>query len=97
MSKNKASNELKNKEFLSTMELAKILKISRVAIFNKIKKGQIKAQKIGRNFIIHKKEVDRLQNLDSAEIDNKTKQIIKKAVNKTIEDYGTALRMLGKE
>ena len=88
---------MKNKEYLSTMELANILGISRIAVFNKIKNGQIKAQKIGRNFIIPKKEADRLQNLDTNKLDNQTKQIIKKAVNKTIKDYGETLRMLGKE
>lgn len=88
---------MSNKKFLSTIELAQILGISRIAVFNKIKNGQINAQKIGRNFIISKKEADRIQNLDSSELDNKTKQIIKKAVNKTIKDYGEALKMLGKE
>ncbi|MBU4205048.1 helix-turn-helix domain-containing protein, partial [Patescibacteria group bacterium] len=48
---------MKNKEFLSTAELAKILGISRVAVFKKIKKGKIKAMKVGRSFIIRKKNL----------------------------------------
>lgn len=47
-----------NKEFYTTAELAKMLKISRVAVFNKIKSGEIKAQKLGRNFVIFKKDID---------------------------------------
>lgn len=48
------------KKFYTTTELAKILKISRVAVFNKIKRGEIKAQKIGRNFVIFKEDLDNI-------------------------------------
>jgi len=88
---------MENKKYLSTIELANILGISRIAVFNKIKNGQIKAQKIGRNFIISKKEAERLQNHDTNELDSQTKQTIQKAVAKTIKDYGKTLKMLGKE
>lgn len=54
-------NIMKSKDFYTTTELAKILKISRVAVFNKIKRGEIKAQKMGRNFVIFKKD---LENID---------------------------------
>jgi excisionase family DNA binding protein len=49
---------MESKEFYTTKELAELLGISRVAVFNKIKKGDIKAQKMGRNFIIFKKDVE---------------------------------------
>ncbi|MBU0578287.1 helix-turn-helix domain-containing protein [Patescibacteria group bacterium] len=39
-------------DFISTAEAAKILGISRVSVFNKIKSGDIKAVKVGRNYII---------------------------------------------
>ena len=45
------------KDFYTTKDLAELLKISRVAVFNKIKKGDIKAQKMGRNFVIFKKDI----------------------------------------
>jgi len=48
---------MSEKEFLSTTELAKILGISSAAVFKKIKKGQIKAEKGGRNFIIRRKNL----------------------------------------
>jgi excisionase family DNA binding protein len=48
---------MESKEFYTTKELANLLGISRVAVFNKIKKGDIKAQKIGRNFVIFKKDI----------------------------------------
>jgi excisionase family DNA binding protein len=48
---------MNSKEFYTTIELAKLLGISRIAVFNRIKKGDIKAQKMGRNFVIFKKDI----------------------------------------
>ena len=48
---------MQNKEFFSTMEAAKILDISRIAVFQNIKAGKIKATQVGRNYIISKKEL----------------------------------------
>jgi len=46
------------KEFYTTKELAELLGVSRIAVFNRIKKGGIKARKMGRNFVIFKKDVE---------------------------------------
>ncbi len=54
---------MNQKDFYTTAELAKILGISRVAVFKKIKNGTIKAQKIGRNFVVFKKDIGDLENL----------------------------------
>jgi len=48
---------MESKEFYTTAEIAEILGISRIAVFNRIKKGDIKAQKMGRNFVIFKKDI----------------------------------------
>ena len=48
---------MQNKEFFSTMEAAKILDISRIAVFQNIKAGKIKATQVGRSYIISKKEL----------------------------------------
>ncbi len=45
------------KEYVSVPELAGILGISRIAVFKKIKKGQINARKVGRHYAIAKEEV----------------------------------------
>lgn len=42
-------------DYISTTEAAKLLEVSTVTIFNMIKDGRIKAQKVGRNYIINKK------------------------------------------
>lgn len=85
---------MENKEFLSTTELAKMLGISRIAVFKKIKSGRIKAAKVGRNFIISKKDIPEI--LDNV-LSDKNKQEIDEAVGKTIKEYGETLRLLGRE
>ena len=52
----------KNKAYISVPELATAMGISRVAVFNKIKKGQIPAQKIGRNYAISVEDISDLIN-----------------------------------
>lgn len=81
-------------QFITTLELAKLLDISRIAVFKKIKKGEIKAFKIGRNYAIDKKD---LPEIFGKVLNKEDKQIIEKAVKKTIKEYGETLRLLGKE
>ncbi|OGZ75225.1 MAG: hypothetical protein A3G45_01520 [Candidatus Staskawiczbacteria bacterium RIFCSPLOWO2_12_FULL_37_15] len=50
-------------EFLSTSQLAKLLKISRVAVLKRINRGAIIAVKVGPNFVIKKADIkDLLKN-----------------------------------
>ena len=85
---------MENKEFLTVKELADILGISRVAVFKKIKKGQIKAEKMGRNFIIFKKDIPEIL---GEELGAKIKAEIKAGVKKVIAEYGETLKLLGEE
>ena len=39
-------------KYITIPELAKILGVSRIAIYNRVKKGQIPATKIGRIYVI---------------------------------------------
>lgn len=80
--------------FLSTSELAKMLGISRVAVFQKIKAGQIKAVKVGRNYLIDVKDVFDI--LDG-ELSPDRKKEIESAVRRVITEYGETLRLLAKE
>ena len=78
-------------KFISTRELAEILGISRVAVHKKIKKGQIKAVKVGRNYIIDKKVLGGILNDD---LTSKDRENIKKAVKRTVKEYGETLELL---
>ena len=83
-----------NKEFLSTSEVAALLGISRVAVFKKIKSGNIKARKIGRNFAVDKKDLPEVLGVALRE---EKKREIERAVNRTVKEYGKTLRLLGQE
>jgi len=82
---------MKDKKFFSTTELAKILGISRIAVYKKIKKGQIKATKVGHDFVIDKKD---LGNILGEELTKKEKKEIEKAVKKVVKEYRETLRLL---
>ncbi len=66
---------MKRENYYTTQELAKMLGISRVAVFKKIKSGEIKAVPAGRNYLISK---------DS--LPNEIKKLIKKEQKETAEE-----------
>lgn len=83
-----------NKDFFSSTELAKLLGVSRITVFNNIQSGKIKAEKIGRNYAIRKQDV--LQALGSVLGEDKKREI-EKAVTRATKEYGETFRLLGKE
>lgn len=85
---------MEEKKFLSTAELAKILGISRVAVFKKIKEGKINAIKVGRNFVIDRAD---LEEILGEVLKNSEKKEIDDAVKKTVKEYGRTLKLLGRE
>jgi len=83
-----------NSNYLSIQELAKILGISRIAVYKKVKKGDIKAVRIGRSFAIPKKYIDSIL---GKSLGKKEKDRIDAAVKKTVKEYGEVLKLLGRE
>ena len=83
-----------DKEFLSTIEIASLLGISRQAVFKKIKAGEIKARKIGRNFVISRKDIP---GITGKALTQEQKSEIQKSVDKTFREYGETLKLLGQE
>jgi excisionase family DNA binding protein len=81
-------------EYLSVSQFAKILGVSRIAIYKKIKKGQIEAIRIGRSFVIPRKY---LTDITGKTLSEKNKKIINEAVRKTFKEYGEVLKLLGRE
>ena len=81
-------------QYISTTELAKLLHVSRIAVFKKIQSGKIKAFKIGRNYVIPVEEVmSAIGNFISTD----KKLEIDKVVKKAVKEYGETLRLLGEE
>lgn len=85
---------MKDKPYITIAQLAKILGISRIAVYKKVKKGQIEAIKIGKIYAISQKNIVDILEKSLKEADKK--QIIA-AVKKTVKDYGEVLRLLGRE
>ena len=85
---------MKESKYYSINEVATILGISRIAVYKKVKKGQIKAMRIGRSFAIPKSE---LADIEGKALKEEDKEEIKEAVKKTVEEYGEVLRLLGSE
>ncbi|MBU1131320.1 hypothetical protein KJ840_04260 [Patescibacteria group bacterium] len=85
---------MKNKQFYSTVEVGKLLGISRIAVFKRIKSGKIKAKKVGRNYVIDRANIENPL-IDT--LNERTKSEIDKAIKKTIKEYGETLKMLAHE
>ena len=80
-----------NKLYSST-EVAKILGISRIAVFKRIQKGQLKAERIGRAYAIAGADI-----LGEQHLPVHIKADIEAVVKRAVHEYGEAFRRLGKE
>ncbi|MDD5085044.1 MAG: excisionase family DNA-binding protein [Candidatus Omnitrophica bacterium] len=85
---------MKDTQYISIQELAKVLGISRIAVYKKVKKGQIKAVKIGRSFAVPKTYVSRIL---GGPLTESGKKEIDTAVKRTVKEYGETLRLLGRD
>ncbi len=81
-------------KYITIPELAKLLGVSRIAIYNRVKKGQIPAKKIGRTYVITDETVAEIL---GREVTAKEKKLIDAAVDRTVREYGEVLKLLGKE
>jgi excisionase family DNA binding protein len=82
------------KKYITIPQLAKLLGISRIAVYKKVKKGQIEAAKIGRTYVITD---NNLAKILGGQITDARKNQVDIAVKKTIKEYGELLKLLGKE
>ena len=80
-------------EYLSIPQAAKELGVSRVVLYCKVKQGAVVAVKVGRNYIIHRSQINPVHR----PLTETDKRHIEKAVTKVIKDYGDVLRWLAKE
>jgi len=82
---------MESEKYISIAQLAKILGISRIAVYKRVKKGQIEAIRIGKVYAIS------ASNISGKNLTQKSKNNIVEAVKKTVYEYGEALKMLGDE
>ena len=80
-------------KYISTIQAAKILGISRVAVLKQIKTGRLRAVRIGRNYAIDRRDLGDVHkpmtSLDKSRVTRATKKLVK--------DYGATLKKLGRE
>ena len=81
-------------KYITIPQLAKLMGLSRIEVYRKVRKGQIKAEKIGNMYVITDKEVSYILGEKTTA---KDKSRIEKAVKKTVKEYSEVLRKLGKE
>jgi excisionase family DNA binding protein len=83
-----------NEKYITIPELAKLLGVSRIAIYNRVKKGQIPAAKIGKTYIITDQTI---ASILGKKVTSGGKKLIDAAVHKTVQEYGEVLKKLSKE
>lgn len=81
-------------KYITIPELAKLMGLSRIEVYRKVKKGQIPAIKIGRNYAISDRDINHIL---GKEMSDKEKKRVDAAVRKTVREYGEVLKKLGKE
>ena len=85
-------------KYISAPELAKLLGVSRTAVFKRIDSGDIKAEKIGRNYAITEREVKRItQGVLTEQVSDSEKTTLKNGSKKVLKDFSQTLKLLGKE
>ena len=87
-------NPEEQKKYYSVAELAEALHVSRITIFNRIKNGQIVAEKFGRSYSIPAKVA---RPLLRHELSEKLKKVVDIGVHRAVSEYAETLRLLGKE
>jgi len=79
---------------LTIPELADRLGMSRVAVWTKVKKGQIRAAKVGRQYII---SVQDARVVAGEELNAERKKWLADAVDRVVREYGPVLKRLSRE
>ena len=83
-----------NEKYISVPRLAKLLGLSRIEVYRKVRKGQIPAIRIGRNYAISDREV---ASILGKEMSSKDKKQVSHAVKQAVREYGEVLKRLSKE
>ena len=81
-------------KYITIPELARLLGVSRIAIYNRVKKGQIPAIKIGKTYAITDQTI---ADILGKKVTERGKKRIDAAVHRTVREYGEVFKRLGKE
>ena len=79
---------------LTVPQLARKLGLSRVAVWNKVRKGEIRAAKVGRQYVISARDA---RIAAGEELSPERKKWLEAAVDRVICEYGPVLKRLSRE
>lgn len=82
-----------HEKYITIPELAKLLGVSRIAVYKRVKKGQIPAEKIGKTYVITDRTI---ADILGKEVTKRGKERIDAAVRRTVREYGAVLKQLAK-
>jgi hypothetical protein len=79
---------------MSIPQLARELGVSRVSVWNRVKAGQIPAQKVGGRYVVKAKDADVVLGRSLTE---EHRARIHDAVGRVVKEYGPVLKRLSRE
>ena len=82
------------KEFITIPELARHLGVSRITVYNRVKKGLIPAKMVGKTYIITDKAT---MDVLGKKLTTSKRKKINEAVDKAVREYGNVLKQLSRE
>ncbi|MFH0777082.1 MAG: helix-turn-helix domain-containing protein [Candidatus Eisenbacteria bacterium] len=85
---------MSRRRYVTIPELAKLLGLSRIAVYKRVRKGQIPAAKVGRTYVITDETVAYIL---GKKVTKEGRHRIDAAVRRTVLEYGEVLKQLGKE
>ncbi len=83
-----------SKDFISIVELAQLLGISRVAVLKRVKRGGIPALRIGRAYRIARAS---LPNILGIAVPRRRRQMLEHAAERALREYRETFKLLGRE
>jgi excisionase family DNA binding protein len=83
-----------NQNYVTVAMLANLLGVSRITIYKRVKKGEIRATKVGKTYIIDDQAVKEIL---GGKVTASAKERIDSAVQKTLSEYRDLLKQLGDE
>ena len=85
---------MSREDSLTVPQLARKLGLSRVAVWNKVRKGEIRAAKVGRQYVISARDA---RIAAGEELSPERKKWLEAAVDRVIREYGPVLKRLSRE
>lgn len=81
-------------KYYTVPEAAKVLHISRIAVYKQVKAGKLKAVRVGRNYAI---PASALPQAARRELRPSDKARLDAGIKRVMSEYGETLKLLGRE